>query len=251
MQTQLERQREIAAAILKSLPDQVIAPRRIGTLVHPGCLAIHARNMRASLTASLASIFPATQRLTGEGFFAYAAAQFIAASPPDDPIVDAYGKAWPGFLKDFQPAAHLEWLPDLARLEWLLHDLGRARPVPSFSPDELPDAPDLTVSFSDASALFSSDWPVDLIRTSDDFASIDLTQPARLLLWTEDDGVAIRRLDADEHAFIAALREGRPLSSAMDAATEIDPAFDIPTALSRLFASGCITALHAFDGDQT
>jgi hypothetical protein len=251
MQPQLDRQREIAAAILDALPDQVISPRRLDILAHPDRLAIHARNMRASLSAALASIFPATQRLTGDGFFAYATAQFIAASPPRDPVVDSYGEGLSSFLQAFSPAAHLSWLPDLARLEWMLHDLSRATPAMPFTPDDLPDAPDFSVSFSASSGLFSSAWPVDLIRTSADSDGIDLTLPARLLLWTEDDGVAVSRLDASEHAFILALRDGHQLSIAMADAARFDPAFQASTALSRLFAAGCITALHALDGNQS
>ena len=249
MQTQLERQRDIAGAILAALPHQVIAPRRIDGLVHPDRLAIHARNMRASLVSALGSIFPASQRVTGHGFFAYACSQFISAQPPRDPVVDGYGAELPGFLASFAPAGHLAWLPDLARLEWQMHELACAMPPAPHSTLVPPDAPDMTVIFTASSALFASDWPIDHIRTAAELSTIDMAAPSLLLLWAEEDGVALRRLDAGEYAFVESLRDHQPLSRAMAAAISLDPDFDAATELRRLFAAGCISALHPHYGD--
>ncbi len=66
-------------------------------------LAIHRNNFRVTLTAALASVFPAVRNLVGEECFAAIAGRFVERHPPATPVLSAYGAAFPGFL-DSQPS---------------------------------------------------------------------------------------------------------------------------------------------------
>ncbi len=83
-------------------------------------LDIHRNNLFASLGAALADTFPAVCRLVDPRFFAYATHEFVRRAPPRCAVLAEYGADFADFLADFPPCRGLAWLPDVARLEWLM-----------------------------------------------------------------------------------------------------------------------------------
>ncbi|WP_025897092.1 HvfC/BufC family peptide modification chaperone [Sneathiella glossodoripedis] len=63
--------------------------------------------------------FPVTARLVGSEFFEATVQEYALSSPPTSPFLAQYGEKFPEFLKNFEPANKLPYLPDTARLEWL------------------------------------------------------------------------------------------------------------------------------------
>ncbi len=238
-----ELQRDMASAIRDAAAAERLAPRPLAALATPQRLAIHARNYRAGLTAALASIFPGTRRLTGEGFFAFAAAGFIAESPPRDPIVAHYGDAFPAFLAGLPALAASRWVAEAARLEWTVHALGAARPTPPCDLAALSGASDARVVWSPAAILFDAPCPAaDLIDSDGDLAALDLARPCRLLLAAAPDGVVQHALSAAACAFLQSLRDGARLSDAL-AAHPPSPAFDPPATLRSAARLGAFAAI--------
>ena len=66
---------------------------------------------------ALGTRFPATSRIVGEEFFNAMARVFVIAHPPRSPLLMTYGDDFPDFIADFEPAAELPYLADVARLE--------------------------------------------------------------------------------------------------------------------------------------
>ena len=62
------------------------------------------------------------EKLVGEGFFRYAASQFIRQYPSKSGDLNEFGYEFPEFLETFEPAAKLNYLPDVARLELAYHE---------------------------------------------------------------------------------------------------------------------------------
>ncbi len=82
-------------------------------------LKVYQNSVGAIISDVLADFFPVVQQLVGEAYFNQLVRQYIALSPPQQGNMDAYGATFADFLAESgQP---LEYLPDIARLEWLQH----------------------------------------------------------------------------------------------------------------------------------
>jgi len=87
----------------------------------PG-IAIYRRNLFANLGGALAATYPVVRRLVGEAFFREAARQYVLAHPSRSGDLGDYGAQFAPFLATYAHAASLEYLPDVARLEWACHE---------------------------------------------------------------------------------------------------------------------------------
>jgi hypothetical protein len=85
-------------------------------------LAVYHRSVRANRVGALAAAYPVVQRLVGEAFFGEAAARFADAFPSRSGDLHAYGREFAGFLSHYPHARAHAWLPDVARLEWAVHE---------------------------------------------------------------------------------------------------------------------------------
>jgi hypothetical protein len=65
----------------------------------------------------------------------------------------------------------------------------------------------------------------------------------RLLVRRGVDGVAIERVSAADHAWLAALRDGQSLGTSIEAAQNADATFDLGAALRQHIAAGTIAAV--------
>jgi hypothetical protein len=233
---QLELQQAVGLAVRDAVRSERIRPAPVAPLRHADRLAIHARHYRASLTAVLAAAFPAARRLTGEGFFAFAAAQFIANEPPQDPVLDHYGAGFPAFLARFPASAPFRWLPHLARFEWALHGVSLARP--GCPVEALPEgAGAAALRWKPAAALFAAPYAVDALTGKEprvaDFEPADRF----LLILGQAAAVSVHALAWGEFACLSALRAGRCIEDAVALALTVDAAFS-PVSVLRLACTG-------------
>jgi hypothetical protein len=225
------------------LGDGLDPARRVG---------IYRHHYLTSLTEALKSIYPVVERLVGEGFFAYAADAFIAASPPREACLFEYGEGFPDFLAKFPPAAGLAYLPDVARLEWAINASLHSPDGPpadhaAFARLSVEDYPRLVFRLQPSLRLLASAWRVDRIWQANrpdkpEADAVDLAEGGCALeIRQKADSVVFRRLDAEEFAFCAALAEGRSLEAAAAAMLERNPVFDLAEALRRLLGEGLVT----------
>src|SRR5579859_42770 len=84
-------------------------------------LQIYRNHAVITLTDALKATYPVIGRLVGDGFFAYAAHEFIREHMPEKPSLAAYGGAFADFLATFPPCRNLAYLADVARLEWAIN----------------------------------------------------------------------------------------------------------------------------------
>lgn len=110
MSTLAELQRDFMAALFSDVPAR-----------DPG-IAIYRRNVLANQHDALATTYPVVRRLVGEAFFRETARRYSRAHPSVSGDLHAYGGHIARFLETYSHARSLPYLPDVARLEWALHE---------------------------------------------------------------------------------------------------------------------------------
>jgi hypothetical protein len=213
-------------------------------------LDIYRRNAFGNLADALAAIFPVVRKLVGEEFFRYAAREYIALHPSTSGDLNDFGTAFPDFLARFEPAAALAYLPDTARLEWLVHEAYFAAEIPSapmllagIAPER---SADVRFELHPSVRRFVSAFPVDRIWqvNQDGYVGDDTVDLAlggvRLLIRREHGVIELETLDAGEWELLDAVAVGASFGDACVAVLLAVPEFDVAAALQRFVGSGVI-----------
>jgi len=213
-------------------------------------LRIHANHYTITLGEALAATFPVTRQLVGERCFAVLAREFAALAPPASPCLFEYGAGFPRYLAAVPTLMTLPYLPDVARLEWVMNEARHAADAPRLPIEAL--APLQDACFSEvvftlhpAVRLLASPFPVERIwrlnqPDADPDARVSLDEGVTRLLINrdKDDDVSWCSLSEGEFAFVTALAGTVPLGAAWSRASRADAWFDGGRALSGLIAAG-------------
>lgn len=229
--------------------DETLASTEVaGDGLAPGArLQIYRHHVFTTLTAALRASYPVVCRLVDERFFGYAADRYVRSHPPRGPCLIEYGASFSEFLAEFDPCRHLQYLPDVARLEWALHAANHAIDVEPLDPARLSglaeDAlPQLMLRLDPSLALLSSPWPIDQVfranqPDADPSMVVDLAAGGvHLEVRRIGDDAVFRALDRPTYAFRLALTEGHCCEEAAATALELDNSFDLAAAFQALFA---------------
>ncbi|MGC5838889.1 MULTISPECIES: DNA-binding domain-containing protein [unclassified Mesorhizobium] len=213
-------------------------------------LRIYQNNTRSSLTAALMSVFPVTVRLIDERFFRYVASEFIRRYPPAESRLSRYGSGFPRFLKTIDTLSDMPIVAETARLEWAIAEALDTASLPprslaeydctdlGFSPDILLQ-PSLRLIISHWSIL--SVWMAHQHGTAVDESITWTRRPERVALWRSGNYVRLFLLDRASFAFWHSLKHSFGLEHATGRALALDPAFDLVSALVRLFRDRLVT----------
>jgi hypothetical protein len=215
-------------------------------------LAIYRNNTLVTLTAALKATFPVVCRLVHDRFFDYAAHAFIRNNLPATPCLVEYGGNFPSFLAGFPPAAGLDYLADVARLEWAINRVLRA-PHPEIS---IPIASLFAVQGDPAQIRLrtpasceyvASPHPIHRIwqlnRPGVAPVEIALDRPGTWLEIRAADQVRITELPASVWTFRSQIAAGATLGAAAGSALAIAPDFDLAPVLATFFDAGLVLAV--------
>jgi hypothetical protein len=208
----------------------------------------------ASLVKALGVRFPATSRIVGEEFFNAMARVFVTAHPPRSPLLMTYGNDFPDFIADFEPAAELPYLADVARLE-------AARTRAYYAADAEPVDPNLLRSIAPETLggmRFVLHPSAEVVRSRHPIVTIWAMNSGEKELgpiadWRPEDAliarprldVEVRSLPAGGAAFLTALIGGATLADAVAAAAAEDAEFDLAANLAGLIGAGLVTGFSA------
>ncbi|OBQ75578.1 DUF2063 domain-containing protein [Mesorhizobium loti] len=216
-------------------------------------LRIYQNNTRSSLTAVLMAVFPVTVRLVDERFFRFVASEFIRRHPPVESRLAHYGAGFPRFLKTIDTLSDMPIVAETARLEWAIAE---ALDVASLPPRTLAEfdntdlGPSLDILLQPSLRLIVSHWSILSVWTAhQQGAAVDHHSPwtrrsERVALWRAGDSVRLVLLDRANFAFRHSLNHGLGLEHATTRALALDPAFNLVSALVRLFGDGLVTNLR-------
>lgn len=216
--------------------------------------AVYRNNVTVSLVNALAEIFPTVQRLVGEDYFRALARLYVAAEPPTSRLLFEYGGGFADFVAAFEPARHLTFLPDVARLErhWLdvFHEADAvplaAAAMAGIAQADLPHLgfvphPALRVLRFDHAAItiLARD------RAGQSLEGIDPAKAEDGLLTRPGHDVQLRWLPPGAAILLEALRDGQSLGEAAGAALAIAPDLDLAGAIQTMLEAGCFIAINA------
>jgi hypothetical protein len=212
-------------------------------------LAIYRSDIAHNFREALRNVYPVVERLVGEAFFGHAADRYTACHPSRHGNLHAFGEHFGAFLAGFQPAQTLPYLPDVARLEWLIHEVFHAAGHAPLALDRLAgvaaaDLPRLRLVLHPACRLLASDYAVHRIwQANQPGAGGDVAgaaEPVHLLLRRKDHAVEMEWVSEAEFRFLAECGSGRTLAAALDEASSPAGELDLPALLARRVGDGTL-----------
>lgn len=210
-------------------------------------LALYRNTVVGSLAGVLGNAHPAARRAVGCDRFATLAARFVVENPPRQPMLWSYGGGFGDWLGDRLGEGPEEgraegippWLPDLARLDWAMHEALFAADAEPLDPGRLAAVPPeragaLRLMPHPSVRLLRSDWNVHALWR--DEAAVARTEPEAVLVGRTDGEVRCARLSAGDGALAAQLLSGATLDEALAEADEEAAGEETGTGLQSLLA---------------
>ena len=222
---------------------------------------VYRNNYRGNLHDTLAGAYPVIRQLVGEDFFRLLAKRFIERHPSRSGNLHRYGTELAAFLAHFEPARHLAYLPDMARLEWAYHFAYFAEDAPLFDLNRLAivaaeSYSDLRWRLHPSCALLTSAYPVAAIWQAHQDGSpadfhIDLNSGGdSLLVYRNGLSVEILGIAPASRHWLAQLQQGAAMGAATDATLSNYPDFDLATTLRHWLAQGVLRDFDITQGEQ-
>lgn len=207
-------------------------------------IALYRGNVLAARHKALAAAYPVTRKIVGEEFFEALARVYMQAHPSVSGDLNEFGGDLAEFLRGFEPAAELAYLPDVATLEWQVH---RAHYAANHALLDLAQlmavAPEqqaaLRFTLDPACALLYSLYPIADIWTvhQDNYKGefdVDFDAgPHYVLVHRPEWRVQVRSLGAGTYALLDTLARGASLGQALETAIGADAKFDLGPALAE------------------
>lgn len=232
-------------AVLDDGPVEGVAP--------PGAIDVYRRNALASFHAALAAAYPVVRRLVGEAFFAEAARRYARAFASTSGDLHGYGETFASFLGTDAAAKPLDYLADVARLEWAVHESFHEAEAPAFDFAALARVPaerhgGLRLRLAPHVRLVASPHPVLAIWEANqperDGAPDRFEGPDHVVVRREGFGVVPQAIDATAWNFLRSLGDGASLATASEA-LGVQEESRLPALLSHWIGAGVIAGFEA------
>jgi uncharacterized protein (UPF0276 family) len=215
--------------------------------------SLYRGNMSATWRRTLAHAYPVVLALVGEDFFGGLARAYGRQMPSDSADLNQFGARFADFLADFPPVDELPYLPDMARLEWAVHLAHYAADAQGLAPETLaalhPDQLEARrFTLHPACALLASRWRVAALWHAHQDGEgqrvfpQDMQGASHALVCRTRWKAQVLVVDAAAHAALVVLQQGQTFGAALDAAFELDPAFDLAAHLRQWLAHAVLTA---------
>lgn len=208
------------------------------------------RSVLGNLASAVQATYPVLENIVGREFLAAACRRYALTYPSVSADLNAYGDQFADFLGTYEPAKNLPYLPDVARLEWLIQQVYGAEDAPPQDLSRLatmaPEAwGELRFELDPAHASLVSRWPVVRIWEVNQpgYAGefeVDFEQPESALIQRRPPGISVEALSPGEHALLLALQAGETLACAVESAVAGEAQFDLEACLQRFIGNALL-----------
>lgn len=246
---QHEFQRSFSVAVFDPTAPLPFAVRDGGRQRAQSGFAVYRNNAIAGLVNVIVQRFPVVHRIAGADSFQAVAHRYVVTEPPRSPILLHYGETFPRFVRGLGTEATLEYLADVAELEWArgrAYHAADADPVTrdafaALGPDQLDG---VRILLHPSVALVKSRFPIVTIWESnladDADGMISRWCPEFALVARPFLDVEVWRLSRGGHAFVGALTGLMPLPAAVEVAMAADPEFELSANLAMLIETNIV-----------
>jgi hypothetical protein len=227
--------------------------------------AVHRNTFVSGMIESLSASFPVVAALVGPDFFQWMARSYVFARPPTSPLPLEHALGFPDFVGSFEPAAGLEYLHDVARLEAARLRACHARDEPPIDPATLraltspPERLWLArVTLHPSTYWLESGYAVWTLwqahqagadHVAKAVAAVDVELSEGAIVFRPALEVLTQPLPDGGGVFLAALEASLTLGEAIDSAMRQSRSAD-PASLLGLLLAGAATHFHDHDYDQ-
>lgn len=235
-------------------PSQAVHPAVRALAMQPAFAVYRNTVMKACIDALQAN-FPTVARLVGEEWFRAAAALYVAADVPRDGRLLHYGGGFPDFLRGFEPAAELVYLPGVGQLDILWREAHAARNAPAadaawiarHTPEQiaalaLTPHPSARWAWFDAQPVYSI-WERN--RRQSAVGEELAWRGEGALLARPHDTVNWHEITKAGCAFLDACADGASLAEAAERALAADPEADVSATFATLLRAGAFIGTSA------
>lgn len=129
-------------------------------------LQIYHANYTGALYATLEEMYPVCKKIVGEKYFKFATNEYITVNRSFSYSLNDYGANFADFVSTLPSAMHLAYLPDVIRLEYLIHESTLGYDARVFNFNEFYKVPaklhsELKFRLLENGYLLESSFPVD------------------------------------------------------------------------------------------
>lgn len=204
-------------------------------------LDVYRNNFMSGLGNAMIANFPLLEKLVGRDFLLSMIRDYVCANPPSSGCLTFYGQDFDEFVAHFAPAAHLPYLPAMAKLEILSNQSYHAKDDVPLSADDLAAIPPnklekFELKLRDSVQLLQSPWPLDKIRAfclDENQGVPDINSGGIcLLIYRAHLDVEIVVISESEYSFLNALKT-KALGAAVANSLNLYPDFDFQNTLQR------------------
>lgn len=205
-------------------------------------LSVYENNIHQTLIHFLQSIYPLIHTLVGDDFFRASAKVYLENYPSRSSNLLDYGEYFGYFLSEYEPALSLIYLPEVAKFEWICHELSFAPDHEAFDINTLENLKkdqydQLHFLLHPASHVIHFHYPllriIDLCQGKSD-ETIDIDEGGvSLLMIRRSTDISLVKLSMAEYTFLQALSNGKTLSEATSNAIVVDANFNLEEKLPQ------------------
>jgi hypothetical protein len=213
--------------------------------------SIYRNNHRGSLIKALKTTYPVCQQLVGDPFFRALARQYIAEYPSTVTNLNDYGASFANMLGCCPHVSYLSYLPAVAELEWIIHQVTLGVEEPPFDWELLSNIPPkqqehLVLHRPQHSISYQAHYPVDRIWETNQpqFSGDEIVDLGEggvyLFIWRHHFDLRIDRLTKAQWSLLTIIDGRLSLGQLLNAPVVIEQRLDVLALLPTLIKKGYI-----------
>lgn len=250
-----ELQDSFVQSILHEPEQRLLAVIKADTISAESRLGAYRNNVFNGLFEILKASFPTVVSLVSEDFFRGVVHFYVKEQPPKSACLDEYGGSLPDFLQNYEPAASIPCLADVARFDWLRHATEcavdeRAAEARDFEGKNAAGLANLRLRLRALARLMRSDYPLDeiwcLTQAPERREKLHIRKEPRawLVFRGADPDKWFEAITPASAAALEALEAGQTIQKATLEALAVEERFDLSAFLIKCFRLQVLKAVE-------